>query len=220
MRAFGFYPDAVLGRMSASGHTATPPPTLVFSVVYGAVSLAAVSVLAFSPWAFRLIRGEQALYAVIALIYIALAGVTFSRLIIGPGAATRFAALFGCGFVIYAVVWCACWFGLGRKAPADLWGNIAGAALLGVFIARAFGTSRLLIPVIVLLALYLAGYYAGGWIYSLGRRPYGALGWGAAYGCGFGAGLGFLLYAVQQPLKNQLAAATSPAPARLPGTPA
>jgi hypothetical protein len=218
MRAFGFYPDDVLARIEA--HPAKPvrAPSLAASVFYGAVSLSVVSVVAFSPWAFRLIRGEAALYAVIAVIYLVLAGVTLSRLVVGPGATTRFAALFACGFIVYAAVWCAFWFGLDARHRTDWWGNIVGTLLLGILIARAFGASRIALPVLVLLALYLAGYYSGGWIYTLWKRPYGALGWGAAYGLGFGAGLGYLLHVAQAPVKNRLNRATSPTSTRLSAT--
>jgi hypothetical protein len=38
-------------------------PSLGFFLVYGALSLGLVSVLAYSLWAFRLIRGEPLLYS-------------------------------------------------------------------------------------------------------------------------------------------------------------
>jgi hypothetical protein len=214
MRTFGLHPDAVLARMSASASTATPPPSLAHSIIWGALSFAIVSSFAYSIWAFRLIRAEGVMYAAIAVIYIAFTGLALSRLVIGPGAAGRFAALFAVAFLAYAVLWSAFWFGLRGKHYADLWGAIAGLAALTFLIARAFGTTRFIVLLLAVFALHSAGYYLGGWLYGTVRGPTGRLLWGAAHGFGFGAALGFLLHHAQTPLRNRLAAATSAAPAR------
>jgi hypothetical protein len=83
MRFLGLHPDAALAPDSTSDAAPTPrAPGLTFSVLYGAVSLGAVSVLAYSLWAFRLIRGEPLLYTAIATVYLGLGGLALSRLVI------------------------------------------------------------------------------------------------------------------------------------------
>ena len=67
MRIFGLTPSSVLERSNPAD--IKPQPTLAFSVLYGSLSFGAVSVLAYAIWAFRLVPGIAAMYAVIALIY-------------------------------------------------------------------------------------------------------------------------------------------------------
>ena len=215
MRFFGLHSDAILSRVPADEVHRLSPLSQPASILYGAVSFALVSSLAYSIWAFRLISGEGLMYAAIAVIYIAFTGLALSRLVTGPGTATRFAALFAVAFLAYAVLWSAFWFGLRGKYYADLWGAAVGLAAMTFLIARAFGTTRFFALLLAVFAFHSAGYYLGGWLYGTIRGPTGRLLWGAAHGLGFGAALGFLLYHVQNPLKNRLAAATSPASARL-----
>ena len=203
MRVFGLHPDQVIARAPAAKLSAGAMPS--FAVIYGALSLGAVSVLAYSIWAFRLMRESSAMYAGIAIIYIGLAGVVLGRLVAGPGALPRFAGLFAVAFLAYAIAWCAFWFGLKGKHLADLWGAIAGLATMTWLVQRAFGQREGFLPVfLVLLGFHSLGYYAGEAIHVNVRGATGKLLWGAAHGLGFGAGIGYLLHRSQEPLRLRL----------------
>lgn len=174
------------------------PASLVGSLLYGALSLGLVSVLAYSLWAFRLIRGEPLLYTAIAAVYLGVGGIAISRLARPRMPAPRFAALFAAGFLVYALLWCACWFGLRGKYQADLWGALAGLAALTFVFQRIFAQrSHFFRLLLVLFALHSLGYYAGEYLYATVRGSSGRLLWGAAHGLGFGAGLGYLLHRLQ-----------------------
>ena len=206
MRTFGLTPDQILARGTAAD--VKPAPSLPYSIGYGALSFAAVSLLAYSIWAFRLISGTAALYGTITLVYIGLTGVALSRLVMGPGATRRFALLFAVGFLAYAFAWCAFWFGLNGKHHADLWGSVVGLAAMTWLCQRAFGQRNDFLPMFaVLFSFYTMGYYAGESLYGAVRGPAGRLLWGGMHGLGFGAGLGYVLFRCQEPLKLQLRSA-------------
>ncbi len=204
MRSFGLYPDDVLLRARDG---AIKLPALGFSMVYGGLGFAAVSVLAYSIWAYRLIPGTGPMYASIAAIYIGLTGIVLSRLVGGPGATRRFALLFAAAFLLYAIAWCIFWFGLKGKYHADLWGAAVGLAAMTWLVLRAFGqTTDWLAAFGVLFACHSLGYYLGDDLYALVRGASGRLLWGAAHGAGFGAGLGYVLWRGQLPLRAKLPA--------------
>jgi hypothetical protein len=162
-------------------------------------------VLAYSIWAYRLIPGTAAMYATIALVYIGLSGLALGRLVPGAGAGPRFAALFATAFLVYAVIWCAFWFGLKGKHHADLYGAAGGLAAMTWLLHRAFGRRRgLLESFAVLFALHTVGYTLGDDLYALVRGSVGRLLWGAAHGVGFGLGLGYVVHAGLQPLRERL----------------
>ena len=199
MKFFGFAADATA---RSAPPLAEMSPGLPFSMIYGSVSFGAVSALAYSIWAFRLVAGTAALYSTIAAVYLGLAGLALSRLVRGPGAWKRFPLLFATVFLAYAVCWCACWFGLKGKYHADLFGAAAGLAAMTWLLQRAFGMARGFLPLFVgLLALHSVGYYLGGELYAQVRGATGRLLWGASHGLGFGAGLGYVLFRCQAPLK-------------------
>lgn len=206
MRAFGLQPDQVLARNPATQVRAHGGPWC--AMLYGALGLSLVSVLAYSIWAYNVIRSEGAMYAAIATIYIALSGVVLGRLVIAPGATGRFVALLAVAFLAYAVCWCLFWFGLKRKYHADLWGSVAGLAAMSALLFSAFGKKDgLLLIFLVLLGFHSLGYYVGGVLKGAVSGSTGKLLWGAAYGLGFGAGVGYLIYRCQEPLKLRLRSA-------------
>lgn len=204
MRGFGLHPDAVLARHPAAELAQRRPASLAFSLVFGAVSMALVSTLAYSVWAFRLIRGEPLMYAAVALVYIILSGLALHRLVLAPRSRGRFALVFGLAFLAYAVIWSAFWFGLRGRHLADLWGAAVGLGALTLILGNAFGGAHLWRAWLAAFALHSAGYYLGGVLYASVAGPAGRLLWGTAHGLGFGAGLGAVLFLVQIPLKNRL----------------
>lgn len=187
------------GLTVSTAADAPAPRSLASSVLYGALSFAAVSAAAYSIWAFRLLRQEAVLYSAIAFVYLGLGGLALGRLVVAPGAWKRFPLLFAAAFLVYAIGWCAFWFGLRGKHLADLWGALAGLAAMTWLLQSAFGTRpgflRLLL---VLFVCHSAGYYLGGELYAQFRGSTGRLLWGAAHGLGFGAGLGYVLHALQR----------------------
>src|SRR6185436_9451261 len=102
------------------------------------------------------------------------------------------------------------WYGLKGKHYADLWGAMAGLAIMTWLVQRAFDQRTGFLPTfLVLLVLHSLGYYAGGALFRSVRGSTGQLLWGAAHGIGFGAGLGYLLYHCQEPLKLRLRSGSS-----------
>lgn len=203
MRAFGLTPEQVLARWPAAERR--PPASLAFSVLYGAIAFAIVSVLAYSIYAFRLIPGTGGMYAAIAVVYVALTGLALSGIVAGPGVASRFALLFAISFIAYAAVWCVFWFGLRGKHHAELWGSALGLAAMAWIIARAFGYRAGLLPLFgVLFAFHTLGFHGGEVLHDLVRGTPGKLLWGVGHGLGFGAGLGFVIAQCQAGLKAGL----------------
>ncbi len=195
MKFFGLTPDAIAAR---NGGALPPAPGLPRAVGFGGAGFAAVSTLAYGIWAWRLMPESPAMYAVIALVYLGLGGAVLGRLVAGPGSWSRFPLCFATVFLVYAVIWCAFWFGLRGKHFADLWGAALGLAALAWLLQRAFGAKGgFAVLLLVLFALHSAGYYAGGVLNGTYRGPTGKLLWGAAHGAGFGAGLGYVLWRLQ-----------------------
>ncbi len=139
MKIFGLTPTQVLERSGAEN--IKRPYTLTFSILYGGIGFGVVSVIAYSIWAFRLIRGQGPMYASIALVYLLLSGWVLSRLTLGPKNQIRFTALFAVAFLGYAVLWCLFWFGLKGQHHGDLYGS-AGPPSNGNYSERGFWQPR------------------------------------------------------------------------------
>jgi hypothetical protein len=167
----------------------------------------AVSVAAYSIWAYRLIPGEAAMYAAIATIYLGGTGVALGRLMLGWREVGRFARWFAAAFAVYAVGWCAFWFGLRGQHHADLYGAAAGLAAMTWLLRRGCGAgSGGGTEWAVLFACHTIGYTLGDDLHAWVRGSAGRLLWGAAHGLGFGAGLGFLLHRWREPLRRRAGA--------------
>lgn len=199
MKIFGLTPSQVLERSGTK--KIKSPYCLTFSILYGGIGFGLVSVIAYSIWAFRLIRGQGPMYASIALVYLLLSGWVLSRLTIAPKSQIRFTALFAVAFLGYAVLWCLFWFGLKGQHHGDLYGSALGLLLLAIILKRAFGShGNLLFVFGILFTFHTLGYYAGDDLHQIMGGSPGRLLWGACHGIGFGAGLGCLIHQCQLPL--------------------
>lgn len=191
--------------------------TLAKSMVTGMLTFTLVSLGGFSVWAFAgrwfyRNMGEGGLYAVSALVFVALAGLLMRPLVEGPRRIGRFYKAFIPAFLIYAAVWSAAWF-MVKGRPGEWAGSVAGAfAFAFVLKAMLKAKGNLLVPALVLIAGHSTGYFAGSDFYAAERED-GALlarlGWGFFYGLGFGAGIGYAFFAFQRQPNGQTADAVS-----------
>jgi hypothetical protein len=187
--------------------------SLPLEVLWGALAFGVLSVAAFSIWAFggawfRGRGGELGLYGAIAAVFVLGSGVLLGCLAGGPG---RFYKAFVPAFLLYAVVWCGAWFGLGGRLGEWLGAVIGGSAFVLVCLFM-LGHTRGWAPVLILfLVAHCTGYFAGDWAYACaktharewsdawnipvaGVAKLGRLAWGLLYGLGFGAGLAVVFH--------------------------
>ena len=108
---------------------------------------------------------------------------------------------------------------------------MAGSIVLGVIIAAAFSAKSAVLRVIAFLVVaHAVGYFLGEWLYEYSNSRAGGelvggflsnsalaicskLAWGAVYGLGLGAGLGYAFYASQEEVRAKLKALREPGPA-------
>jgi hypothetical protein len=193
------------------------PLTLGRAIARGTVGFTIVSLAGFAVWAFAgswFYRnvGEAGLYAVSAVVFVALAGLLLHPLVVGPRPVARFYKIFIPAFLAYSVAWSVCWFAW-RFGLGEWLGSLAGSAAFAAVLAVGFKNWRpFLLTTLVLFALHSAGYFAGDWFYKFAgahaREALGVskatvglitkLGWGFFYGLGFGAGIGFAFFALQR----------------------
>lgn len=175
---------------------AKAPPGLVGSLLRGSLGFAAVSLAAFSVWAFgggRLL-GEAGLYVATAFVFLSLSGWVLHPLAGGP---FRFFRVFVPAFIAYAAAWCAAYFGLGG-ARGEWAGSAAGCAAFALVAGALLGAWRAVpTAAVVLFVLHSAGYFLGDALWKSLRKEApltSMLGWGLLYGLGFGAGIGFVFH--------------------------
>ncbi|MBL9139124.1 MAG: hypothetical protein JNK85_24870 [Verrucomicrobiales bacterium] len=213
-----------LAHRAQNGGPTSAPLSLSVSIVLGSIGFCLVSIAGFIPWAIfgrELGRslGEAGMYAVCALVFIALAGPFLHRLIMGGGSLLRFYQLFPIAFGAYSIAWIAGWMAL-RGHPGSLVGLLAGTALMGWILTRAFDAQDALWPIVAALFLSnAAGYFIGGWVEAglmkarelsffgnpLPRRSqmrFAMLAWGVFYGLGLGAGLGYAFHRCQRAARS------------------
>ena len=218
MSWFQLDPKSIAERAQVDGADANIP-TLASSLWRGVIGFTIVSVAGFVPWAvfgrwFHRTVGEAGMYAACAVVFVGLSGLLLHRLIIGPGSLSRFYKMFGASFAAYSVGWIVGWMMLGGH-PGSLVGLLAGTAVMGWMMARAFDARYAALKIIAVLFLSNAlGYFIGGWVEggvmelkemslfgnAVAKRTQARtamLLWGVFYGIGFGAGLGWAFYRCQ-----------------------
>ena len=213
MSWFQLDPESAVRRVQASGRPAQVP-TLGASLLRGTLGFILVSIAGFAPWAvagswFYRNFGEAGMYIACALVFIGTAGLVMSRLIIGPGSLLRFYLLFTPAFGAYAVAWIVGWMLL-KGHTGSVVGLLAGTALMGCMLARAFDADGETLKVIMaLFVLNSAGYFIGGivegYLLQMEGPPLPEMAqaiiakssWGVFYGAGLGAGLGWAFYICQ-----------------------
>lgn len=207
MSWFQLDPASTAQRVRSAG---TPLPSLGASVVRGAIGFTLLSVAGFAPWAvtgralYHAI-GEAGMYAVCALVFLALSGPLLHRLLIGPGSLGRFCKVFDIAFTAYSVAWIIGWMSL-RGHVGSLAGLFAGTAVMSVILAAAFDARASLLKLIAVLFLAnAAGYFVGGVAEANVPGVAGKLLWGVCYGVGFGAGLGYAFHECQSAARRLLA---------------
>ena len=199
--------------------THSTPPSLGASIWRGIIGFTLLSIAGFIPWGvfgwwFKEHTGALTMYVTCAFVFIILSGPLLHRLIMGAGSLGRFYKLFGLSFTAYSVAWIAAWMPLHNHTGSAV-GLLAGTAVMGWMLCKAFAAPEQLLKVI--LALFLlnsAGYFIGGvfegmllkqkecTIFGLTlsgtwQNIVAKMQWGLCYGIGLGAGLGVAYHLCQ-----------------------
>lgn len=210
MSWFQLDPQSIASRARAAG---SPVPSLGASLVRGSIGFTVVSVAGFVPWAvfgqaLRLQVGEAGMYAVCAVVFLALTSPLLHRLIIGPESVSRFYKLFGIAFTAYSAAWIAGWMAL-RGHPGSIAGLAAGTMVMACMLVAAFDALRVVVKVfLALFVLNAIGYFVGGLSEAalIKEHPLAAkLSWRVFYGIGLGAGLGLAFHFCQARARKLLA---------------
>jgi hypothetical protein len=208
MKFLGFYPESVAARARAAGVPARTL-TLAQSLGLGAggfcgVSMLVIAVAAFADNSLRKYLGPTGSYVVYDLMVILMAGAVFRQLIIAPHPAFRAYVLFGAAFFLYYVTWAAA-FRPFQNLLGEWLGALAGGIGLGLVFATVFDAPKqALRSILILCVASAAGYFGGKFLRQFFPGRAGALVWGAVYGLGMGTGLGYALYACQEPARQRL----------------
>lgn len=212
--------DAESGQSATSAQAGTPAcDCALHAVIHGAWRFLLVSLGGFGVWAgagrwFYRNTGELGLYLASAVVFVGLAGLFMHPLLAGANRLRRFYAVFTPAFFGYAAAWCVFWF-LWRDGPGEWTGSLAGSVVFCLLARwRLHSTADWILPVAVFFATHSAGYFSGGQAMAYLLSPDGAallegwsraqiglaakMSWGALYGLGFGAGMGFVFHRLQQ----------------------
>jgi hypothetical protein len=208
MKFLGFYPDTVAARVRAN---AAPPRILTLrqSLGFGAggFCLVIVIVMAFAAVTSHFLKkhlGDKGEYGFDALLFILLAGGVFRRLVIAPAPVLLVYVLFAAGFFLYMAAWTAAYYPF-RNLLGEWLGSLAGGAGLGLLFATVFDAPKQAVRVILVLCVTSAvGYFGVKFLYPFIPGKLGALVCGGAYGSAIGAGVGYALYACQEPARQRL----------------
>jgi len=208
MKFLGFYPESVAARARAAGVPARTL-TLTQSLGLGAggfcvVSVLVITVAAFADNTLRNYLGRTGAYLVYDLMIVLMAGAVFRRLIIAPHPAFRAYVLFTAAFFLYYVTWATAFHPF-QNLLAEWLGSLAGGIGLGLVFATVFDAPKQALRAILILCVgSAAGYFGGRFLRQYFPGIAGALVWGAVYGLGMGTGLGYALYACQEPARQRL----------------
>ncbi len=170
----------------------------------GALGFALVGVASFAVWAFggkvfAPLGGEKAMYAGCALVFLLLSGALLHPLLNGPGSYARFNKVFFPAFFLYALVWSVLWFVMGFGLGEWLASAFGSAAFVFVSACRLGGWRVAAAATLVLFLTHSAGYFLGGELYyPSDRGVIMKMAWGLIYGVGFGAGVGYVFWALQR----------------------
>ena len=208
MKFLGFYPESVAARVRAA---AAPPRLLTMgqSIGFGAggFCLVIVIVMAIAAVTDHLLKkylGDKGGYAFNALLFILMAGGVFRRLLIAPAPVLRVYVLFAAAFLLYDAAWTAAYRPF-RNVLGEWLGSLAGGMGLGLLFATVFDAPKQAIKVILALCITSsADYFGVKFLYQYIPGIVGALFCGAAYGSVMGTGLGYALYACQEPARQRL----------------
>lgn len=188
----------------------SPSSCYVNDVLRGATGFAAISVLAFSLWAFAgrwfyQNVGEVGLYVAITIVYLGVTGILLHPLVRGGNRLLRFYKAFIPAFIIYAIIWSVCWFVL-KSGKGEWLGSLLGCAVFAWVLRKMLGSNSPIFKVVLFMFVtHSLGYFLGGVVYmnkadmpeflknALGNQLglFGMLFWGLLYGLGFGAGIGY-----------------------------
>jgi hypothetical protein len=174
-------------------------------MIRGGAGFAVVSTAAFAVWAlgtplFVRFGGEAGMYAGCCVVFILLSGLVLRPLLKWQGTVMQFYRFFFTAFLAYAIAWCAGWFLLGMGLGEWLGSLVGCAAFTAVTAATLHGWRALVPSALVMFALHSAGYFAGAHVcYTSLHSMASELAWGALYGLGFGAGIGFAFARMQRP---------------------
>lgn len=178
-------------------------PSLVRSVLTGAVGFGLVSLCVFATvafaerWMYRTL-GVGGAFVAWALLFVVLSGLVFGSLVVVRWRGPKFYLLFGLAFFAYAAGWMLAYFTLGRTV-GEVIGSVAGSILMAAVFAWGFKSLRSTLKLsAVLFVTNAIGYFLGSALYASFGRPLGMLLWGIAYGVFFGGGIGAALRLVQQ----------------------
>lgn len=205
MNIFGFKPESVVARLGRSSGE-VKFLTLTQSLLIGSLGFCLVSLIVFATVAF----GERWMYtqftvygayAIWTALFILTGGGVLSLLVVGPARLARFYLLFTVAFFLYALGWTMAWF-TSPNMTGEWIGSLAGSLLMSLILALAFGAMKSFLKIaLVMFVLHSAGYFAGSLLNDAFGGRTGMIMWGAAYGLGTGAGLGYALYEAQSQVR-------------------
>lgn len=174
------------------GHMKNIAPMLRSGFAFTIVSTAAFAVWALGGKWFHHHGGELAMYGACCAVFVLLSGLLLRPALAWRTTTAQFYRFFIGAFLAYAVVWCAAWFWLG--AGRGEWiASLAGAVAFTSVMAAMSGHWRSFLPAsVVMFVAHSAGYFAGEYVCYTSLHSTGSeLAWGALYGLGFGAGIGY-----------------------------
>ena len=180
-----------------------PLPSLVKSIVTGAIGFCVVSLLVFATVAF----GERWMYQNLGLfgsyitwivLFILLSGAVFGSLVVvDRWRLPKFYFLWAVAFFAYAAAWMLAYFSLGRTT-GELVGALAGSIFMALVLATGFRTLSSTVKLSAVLFVSNAlGYFLGAALFDNLTEPTGMLLFGVVYGVFFGAGIGAALQLLQ-----------------------